>query len=244
MKLFVLLFTFCFIAYAQATSNLRHPTTNNNKRSLLDTYTQLTSNLIHLTGKKRKLMSENQKELETLARLKAMKILLGHFYCDKVDSEGRGRLPGQSKFNVPVPGGGGVEESILNDLGQGVTDGWTQIAEQPGASWVRLCSSEDLSTDAQSVHPPPAQLTNGPELGGDSEIFGFLQALAHSPFQDGCVVYTVVAGGGSGLDHFPPVAYLADIENAVDFNAQWKPHDDYCHNYFENPNWLSAANET
>ena len=40
----------------------------------------------------------------------------------------------------------------------------------------------------------------------------------NSPYQDGHYVYTVVAGGGSGDDVFPPVMYVVDIENAVHYN--------------------------
>jgi hypothetical protein len=36
-------------------------------------------------------------------------------------------------------------------------------------------------------------------------------------------VYSVVAGGGSGDDVFPPVLYVADVENAVDFNSVLEP---------------------
>jgi len=44
-----------------------------------------------------------------------------------------------------------------------------------------------------------------------------------STFQDGHYVYSVVAGGGSGNDVYPPTIYVADIENAVDFNSVLEP---------------------
>ena len=44
-----------------------------------------------------------------------------------------------------------------------------------------------------------------------------------SRFQDGHYAYTVVAGGGSGNDVFPPVIYVVDVENAVDFNSVLEP---------------------
>ena len=34
---------------------------------------------------------------------------------------------------------------------------------------------------------------------------------------------TVVAGGGSGNDVYPPVIYVVDVENAVDFNSVLEP---------------------
>ena len=44
-----------------------------------------------------------------------------------------------------------------------------------------------------------------------------------SRFQDGHYAYSVVAGGGSGNDVFPPVLYVVDVENAVDFNSVLEP---------------------
>ena len=44
-----------------------------------------------------------------------------------------------------------------------------------------------------------------------------------STFQDGHYVYTVVAGGGSGNQVYPPVLYVGDIENMTDFNNVLEP---------------------
>ena len=52
-------------------------------------------------------------------------------------------------------------------------------------------------------------------------LFG--DEVLESKFQDGHYVYSVVAGGGSGDDVFPPVLYVADVENAVDFNSVLEP---------------------
>ena len=52
-------------------------------------------------------------------------------------------------------------------------------------------------------------------LFGDEEL--------ESKFQDGHYVYTVVAGGGTGNDVYPPTIYVADVESAVDFNNVLMP---------------------
>jgi hypothetical protein len=44
-----------------------------------------------------------------------------------------------------------------------------------------------------------------------------------SKYQDGHLIYVVVAGGGSGTDAFPPVLFVADAENPSDFNALLEP---------------------
>ena len=44
-----------------------------------------------------------------------------------------------------------------------------------------------------------------------------------SKYQDGHYIYVVIAGGGSGLDVYPPVLYVADAENPSDFNNLLEP---------------------
>ena len=51
----------------------------------------------------------------------------------------------------------------------------------------------------------------------------FGDEVLQSRFQDGHYAYSVVAGGGSGDDVFPPVLYVVDVENAVDFNSVLEP---------------------
>ena len=60
--------------------------------------------------------------------------------------------------------------------------------------------------------------------GGENEwnnLFG--DEVLESKFQDGAYVYTVVAGGGTGNDVYPPTIYVADIESAVDFHNVLMP---------------------
>ena len=52
-------------------------------------------------------------------------------------------------------------------------------------------------------------------------LFG--DEVLESKFQDGHYVYTVVAGGGTGNDVYPPTIYVADVESAVDFNNVLMP---------------------
>ena len=57
----------------------------------------------------------------------------------------------------------------------------------------------------------------------DEWLLLFGDEVLESKFQDGHYAYTVVAGGGSGNDVFPPVLYVVDVENAVDFNSVLEP---------------------
>ena len=159
------------------------------------------------------------------------------FYQKTADLEGRGRFPGQSKFNSQV-GGAAYDNSdassagtagahdnamnhhmaILEDLGLGNSDGWQKYSVQPTNDWVSVFGTES--------DYPMAEGTQGvSDCGICSEEWrgSFGDEELGSTFQDGHYAYTVVAGGGSGSDVFPPVLYVVDVENAVDFNSVLEP---------------------
>ena len=153
----------------------------------------------------------------------------GQFYQDTADTEGRGRFPNQTKFNVAVGGGdynnhGGSSTdlaaaktasaahtaNIMKDLGLDPTDdGWQNYNDAHDNDWVSVFGG---AVDAGT------ERTDAGEWGG---LFG--DEELGSTFQDGHYAYTVVAGGGTGSDVYPPVLYVVDIENAVDFNNVIEP---------------------
>ena len=156
----------------------------------------------------------------------------GQFYQDTADTEGRGRFPNQTKFNESIGGhldgnysnaGGSSsaldaaedrseahEDAIMADLKlDGVSDGWQGYNEGHANDWVSVFGG---AVDGGVEH------TEAGEWGG---LFG--DEVLGSTFQDGHYAYTVVAGGGTGSDVYPPVLYVVDIENAVDFNNVLEP---------------------
>ena len=157
----------------------------------------------------------------------------GTFYQDMADLEGRGRFPGQDKHNVSVGGPGGNYDNkdnstdgiteamgnsaahltvIENDLGLGDTDGWRDYDGSHDNTWASVFGT-DLADGVDGV------------MQGYSKewLKLFSDDTLRSPFQDGHYVYTVVAGGGSGTDVYPPVLFVGDIENMVDFNNIMQP---------------------
>ena len=165
----------------------------------------------------------------------------GQFYQDTADSEGRGRFPNQDKFNVSVGGGdydnhGGSSSDleaaiaaslehntrILQDLGLvDGDDGWQNYDDAHDNGWVSVFGGYDgaasIAKDGASVYAD-----DGTTLINEwSGLFG--DEVLGSTFQDGHYVYTVVAGGGTGSDVYPPVLYVVDIENATDFNNVLEP---------------------
>ena len=132
-------------------------------------------------------------------------------------------------------------QEILKDLGihpdqNEVTDGWDEYTEAHNNVWqsvFQLTGDDARDEDINDVQDHENRndsaddqtLTDGNiVLGVDNEwdlLFG--DEILMSKFQDGHYIYTVVAGGGTGADAYPPVIYVADTESVVDFNNVLMP---------------------
>ena len=213
------------------------------------TTTALMATLAATAAPKLSEMSEGTKAEKSRNEIDKIIKQAGQFYQDMADEEGRGRFPGQSKFNVAVGGGtynntdastGGTgaaltnalthSNEILRDLGLKDTDGWQKYSVTPTNSWVSVFgiitaadadeySDDDITSD--DVYAGKG-VSDCPSCSDEwLPLFG-MEPL-ESKFQDGHYAYSVVAGGGSGDDVFPPVIYVVDVENAVDFNSVLEP---------------------
>ena len=166
------------------------------------------------------------------------------YYQKTADIEGRGRFPGQETFRWSVGGPNGNYENwdastagneasrqrwtehffaVDRDLGfQEDHDGFRNFWQQSENAWASVFGvgnvdaplPDNVNSDSVFDHPLGAEVWFG-------DCFGF-ESLK-SPFQDGHYVYTVLAGFGSGLEHFPPILVVGDIENMVDFNNYLLP---------------------
>ena len=186
-------------------------------------------------------VGEGAKEKKTLADVDKILKSANNFYNAKVTSDGRGRFPGQDKYNEKV-GGHASNQEILDDI-QNVYDDVTGDITDPadfisfdgddGYDWVSVfgVSNYDFPKpdnaqlrwdDEDEIDPCntcPEALTAGRlewlKLFGGSAV--------GSPFQDGHYVYQVVAGSGAGTRADAPILYLADIENPRDFHIIFQP---------------------
>ena len=105
------------------------------------------------------------------------------------------------------------DDLIMDDLGLDTNeDGWQNYSDTPKNNWVSVFGGYTGGN------------TGVADAGTDNEWLGlFGDEVLGSTFQDGHYVYTVVAGGGTGSDVYPPVVYVVDVENAVDFNNVLEP---------------------
>ena len=199
------------------------------------TTTALMATLAATAAPKLSEMSEGTKAEKSRNEIDNIVKQAGQFYQDTADEEGRGRFPNQAKFNQSIGGptatgynnaGGsstdladaktasaGHTALIMDDLGLDPSeDGWQNFSDVPKNHW-------------RSVFGGYAGANTGvTNTEGNNEWSGlFGDEVLGSTFQDGHYVYTVVAGGGTGSDVYPPVVYVVDVENATDFNNVLEP---------------------
>ena len=199
------------------------------------TTTALMATLAATAAPKLSEMSEGTKAEKSRNEIDKIIKQAGSFYQDKADEEGRGRFPGQSKFNAQVGGSsydntdassGGTSAALTNalthnneilmDLGLNGTDGWQKYSVSPVNSWISVFgTSNGMAAGTKGVTNCDGCSAEWLPMFGDEPL--------ESKFQDGHYAYSVVAGGGSGSDVFPPVLYVVDVENAVDFNSVLEP---------------------
>ena len=202
------------------------------------TTTALMATLAATAAPKLSEMSEGTKAEKSRNEIDKIIKQAGQFYQDMADTEGRGRFPGQSKYNVQVGGTAynntdattiGTGNALANSLAHnnailadlklhGTGDGWQQYDDTPTNAWVSVFGIVETGDDAYAG----AGVSNCAGCSAEwLPLFG--DEVLESRFQDGHYAYSVVAGGGSGNDVFPPVLYVVDVENAVDFNSVLEP---------------------
>ena len=117
-------------------------------------------------------------------------------------------------------------QAILKDLGLMDIDGWRGSEHHQAENdwiWVFKDISIDNNDELDFRYQEARQrhqesVGENPDWRGDEWLSLFGDEILRSPYQFGDYAYTVVAGGGSGDDVYPPVIYIVDVENAVHFN--------------------------
>ena len=207
------------------------------------TTTALMATLAATAAPKLSEMSEGTKAEKSRNEIDKLIKQAGSYYQDAADNEGRGRFPGQTKFNASVGGAGGTgytngdastagtsnahtasnahHVAILTDIGilGSANDGWEDYDESHLNGWVSVFGKANadalIPSTAVGVTDNATGTADWKNLMGDETL--------KSRFQDGHYVYTVVAGGGSGNSVYPPVLYVGDIENMTDFSNVLEP---------------------
>jgi hypothetical protein len=140
-----------------------------------------------------------------------------NFYQETAVQEGRGRFPGQDKYNMAV-GGYTTELDLINDL-----ENFEKYDDQDGKNWCSIFGiaheEAPMPTGGLFVNDTIAAVENCNACaetryaGHDDWLFKFGGNALPSPFQDGHFIYVVIPGSGTGENAEPPILYIADAEN-------------------------------
>ena len=169
-------------------------------------------------------VGDGAKKGSTIANLDKIKSAANNFYNAKVTDEGKGRFPGQSKYDSKV-GGFDLPANTLTDEAL-ETYLETILNTQTGyesdlTDYVYVFSpavdDEDaLAGDWMSMNPTDDshQIDAGFDVDGANDMKkNFGNQGISSPFQDGAYIYLVIPGSGSGTDAQAPCMIIADAEN-------------------------------
>ena len=211
---------------------------NGNSLAEFATTTALMATLAATAAPKLSEMSEGAKQSKSMNEIDKILTQAQNFYNDTADLEGRGRFPGQDKFDVAVGGYTGtanvanaaVVEALDGD-GTGDFDAWNDAEGTKWRSVFGVSNADAMqASGGQVINDVVASSGCGTcpaaakaKPGNEEWLTLFAGNTLASKYQDGHLIYVVVAGGGSGTDAFPPVLFVADAENPSDFNALLEP---------------------
>jgi len=215
---------------------------NGNSLAEFATTTALMATLAATAAPKLSEMSEGTKAEKSMNEIDKILTQARNHYQTTADEEGRGRFPGQEKYNVAVGGytGANAEDDLLADINGTSTSGMTSFTAGNLNKWRSVFGIANTSAlvpegcgvinDDHNDHLGNGTTTladyaanPGNYLGHKEWLRLFADNTLASKYQDGHFAYAVIPGGGSGLSAFPPVMYIVDMENASDFNNVIEP---------------------
>ena len=160
------------------------------------------------------------KEKKTIANIDKILTVANNYYNQTLSEEGKGRFPGQEKYDVAV---GGI------DLAEGASTDQTLEAYLETILDQKNSYTSDLSEfvyvfsptvdDDDALQGGWMNLETSVGFDGNSEVgaLDFKEDFGNkgisSPFQDGSYAFLVIPGSGSGTDAQAPVMVVIDTEN-------------------------------
>ena len=140
------------------------------------------------------------------------------FYNETVKTEGRGRFPGQDKYNMAVGGYTNIDD-IFDDLEVFVSANHPDISPKWASVFGINNEKAPVPLDAEFINDVLEEDSNcsncnSNRFAGHVEwIDLFANEVLISPYQDGHYIYVVIPGSGSGINAKSPTLFVADAEN-------------------------------
>ena len=177
-------------------------------------------------------VGDGAKAKQTIATLDKIKTAANNYYNAKVSEEGRGRFPGQTKYDQKV-GGFDLPDSTLTDAAvetylETILNTQTSY-EATLDDYVYVFSpavdDEDaLAGDWMSFVGTTHQVDVGFDVDGANDMkANFGNQGIKSPFQDGAYIYLVIPGSGTGSSAQAPAMIIADAENPSELHKVLTP---------------------
>ena len=167
-------------------------------------------------------LMEEGKSQKSIQEIDKLVMQAKTFYENTAKNEGRGRLPGQDKFDMKV--GSYVDTTeAFNDLR--IYNSYSNVSIS--SKWVSVFDNQDGDLFQMDQVIPDLdnegniQCNNCPQLrqAGHVEWYNlFNKSKLESPFQDGHYIYVVIPGSGSGESFVAPRIIIADAENPMDLH--------------------------
>jgi hypothetical protein len=167
------------------------------------------------------------KEKKTIANIDKILTVANNFYNQTLSEEGKGRFPGQSKYDQPVGGvslgDGQLTDEALEIYVETILDAKTNYESDLGEFvYVFSTSADDddalqggwMNTSTSVVFDADGALDFKKDFGNNG---------IQSPFQDGSYAYLVIPGSGSGTDAQAPALIVMDTENPAELHKTLVP---------------------
>ena len=162
-------------------------------------------------------VGDGAKAKATIASIDKILTVANNYYNAKVSDEGRGRFPGQTKYDAQV-GGFALPDSTLTDAAVetyletilNTQTGYTEDLSDYVYVFSPAVADEDaIAGDWMSLETD----TEFNVAGANDFKAGFGNTGIKSPFQDGAYIYLVIPGSGTGSSAQAPALIVADAEN-------------------------------
>ena len=167
------------------------------------------------------------KEKKTMANIDKMLTVANNYYNQTLSEEGKGRFPGQTKYDVAVGGvdlaEGQLTDEVLEIFVETILEN-KESYESDLAEFVYVFSPSSDDEDAIQGDWMNLETTVGFNSAGAIDFKkDFGNNGMKSPFQDGSYAYLVIPGSGSGTDAQAPAVVLIDTENPAKLNKTLVP---------------------
>ena len=167
------------------------------------------------------------KEKKTIANIDKIITVANNFYNQTLSEEGKGRFPGQSKYDQPVGGvtlsDGQLTDEALEIYMETILDAKDHYEADLG-EFVYIFST--ASDDDDALQGNWMNLETSVVFDTDGAL-DFKKDFGNngisSPFQDGSYAYLVIPGSGSGTDAQAPALVVIDTENPAELNKTLVP---------------------